>query len=126
MGIYGTINNLAGINFDLTKEIKVAKREQIKLGKAYIYCSLDGKKSKEYEIEIKKIFAKNDRDNKSMLIKVNDETLLSQTGGIIQGMSGSPIIQDNKFIGAVTNVLVNDPTQGYAVFADIMLKEMQQ
>jgi len=60
-----------------------------------------------------------------MLIKVIDKKLLEKTGGIIQGMSGSPIIQNNKFIGCVTNVLVNDPTQGYAVFGDLMIKEMK-
>jgi len=61
-----------------------------------------------------------------MLLKVTDEELLEKTGGIIQGMSGAPIIQNGKFIGAVTHVLVNDPTAGYGVFADIMLKQMRQ
>ena len=61
-----------------------------------------------------------------MLLKVTDEELLEKTGGIIQGMSGAPIVQDGKFIGAVTHVLVNDPSQGYGVFADIMLKQMRQ
>ena len=60
-----------------------------------------------------------------MLIEVTDEKLLEKTGGIIQGMSGSPIIQNGKFVGAVTHVLVNDPTTGYAVFADMMLKQMK-
>ena len=61
-----------------------------------------------------------------MLIKITDEKLLQKTGGIIQGMSGSPNIQNGKFIGAVTHVLVNDPTMGYGVFADIMLKQMKE
>ena len=61
-----------------------------------------------------------------MLIKVTDEELLEKTGGIIQGMSGSPIIQNGKFIGAVTNVLVNDPKQGYAIFGDLMLKQAKE
>ena len=60
-----------------------------------------------------------------MLIKITDEELLEKTGGIVQGMSGSPVLQNGKFIGAVTNVLVNDPKSGYAVFADLMLKEGQ-
>ena len=60
-----------------------------------------------------------------MLIKITDERLLEKTGGIIQGMSGSPIIQNGKFIGAVTHVLVNNPTEGYGVFGDIMIKEMK-
>lgn len=78
--------------------MKVASRNEIVLGKAYIYCSLDGNQAKKYEIEIEKIFLNNNTDNKSMLIKVKDEELLNQTGGIIQGMSGSPIIQNEKFI----------------------------
>jgi stage IV sporulation protein B len=106
--------------------MEVARRDEISLGKATIYCNLDGTNIKEYEIEIEKIFINNDTDNKSMLIKVKDQELLDKTGGIIQGMSGSPVIQNGKFIGAITNVLVNDPTQGYAVFGDIMIKEMRE
>ena len=86
-------------------------------------CQLDNGKKQEYTIEIRKIYRNNTTDNKSFLIKVIDEELLSKTGGIIQGMSGSPIIQNGKFIGAVTHVLVNDPTMGYGVFADMMLKQ---
>ena len=71
---------------------------EICLGKASIYCSLDGNQSKEYEIEIEKIFLNNSQDNKSMLIKVRDKELINQTGGIIQGMSGSPVVQNGKFI----------------------------
>ena len=78
------------------------------------------------KIEIEKIFVANNKDNKSMLLKVSDEELLDKTGGIVQGMSGAPIIQNNKFIGAVTHVLVNNPTMGYGVFADIMIKQMRQ
>ena len=98
LGIYGTINDLSSINLNLSHEMKVAKRNEISLGEAYIYCSLDDKSPKQYKIEIEKIFINNDWDNKSMLIKVKDEELLNKTGGIIQGMSGSPIIQNNKFI----------------------------
>ena len=126
VGIYGIINNLNSIDLDLSKEMEFALREEIKLGKAILMCELDDCTKKEFEIEIEKIFLNNNEDNKSMLIKVKDQELLEKTGGIIQGMSGSPIIQDGKFIGAVTNVLVNDPTQGYAVFGDIMIKEMHK
>lgn len=98
LGIYGTVNNLSAINLDLSKEMEVARREEITLGKATIYCNLDGNQTKEYEIEIEKIFINNDTDNKSMLIKVTDQDLLNQTGGIIQGMSGSPVIQNGKLI----------------------------
>ena len=126
MGIYGTVSNLSAINLDLTKEMEVAKRDEIILGEACIYCNIDGNETKEYKIEIEKIFINNDYDNKSMLIKIKDQELLDKTGGIIQGMSGSPVIQNGKFVGAITNVLVNDPTQGYAVFGDIMIKEMRE
>ena len=61
-----------------------------------------------------------------MLIKITDESLIEKTGGIIQGMSGAPIMQNGKFIGAITNVLVNDPTQGYAIFGDMMIKQMRE
>lgn len=124
VGIYGIVNNLSAINLDLSKEMEVASRNEINLGKATLMCSLDNKKAEEYEIEIEKIFINNEKDNKSMLLKVKDDELIEKTGGIVQGMSGCPIIQNGKFIGAVTNVLVNDPTQGYAVFGDIMIKEM--
>ena len=76
--------------------MEVATRDEIKTGKATILCSLDNQKPKEYEIEIEEIYKENNYDNKSMLIKVTDEELLEKTGGIIQGMSGSPIIQNGK------------------------------
>ena len=79
---------------------------------------------KEYEIEIKKIYKNNQEDNKSMLIEITDEKLIEKTGGIVQGMSGAPILQNGKFIGAITHVLVNNPLQGYAVFGEIMVKQM--
>lgn len=104
--------------------MEIARRDEIQKGKAILLCNLEGKKVEEYEIEIEKIYLNNNYDNKSMFIKVKDPKLIEKTGGIIQGMSGSPIIQNDKFVGAVTNVLVNDPTQGYAVFGDIMIKEM--
>lgn len=106
--------------------IEVASRDEIKTGKAQIICEVEEGKKKYYDIEIQRIYTSNNQNNKSMLIKVTDKELLEKTGGIIQGMSGSPIIQNNKFVGAVTHVLVNDPTTGYGVFADIMLKQMSQ
>lgn len=106
--------------------MEVAKRDEIKLGKASLLCSIDGLQVSKFDIEIEKIFINNNEDNKSILIKVKDNRLIEKTGGIIQGMSGSPIVQNGKFVGAVTNVLVNDPTRGYAVFGDIMIKEMHK
>ena len=125
-GIYGKVDNLASLNIDTSKEAEVALREEIQLGKAKILCSLDNQKPQEYEIEIEKIYKDNNYDNKSMKIKVTDEKLLEKTGGIIQGMSGSPVLQNGKFIGAITHVLVNDPQEGYAVFGDIMLKQAKE
>ncbi|MBR3163654.1 MAG: SpoIVB peptidase [Clostridia bacterium] len=125
-GIYGIVDDLSSLNIDSSREMEVALREEINLGKAKILTSLDNEKVTEYEIEIEKIFTNNNYDNKSMLIKVTDESLINKTGGIIQGMSGSPIIQNGKFIGAVTNVLVNDPKQGYAIFGDLMIKQAKE
>lgn len=125
LGIYGKLENLDAINLENANTLEVADRNEIELGKAKILCSLDGNVAKEYEIEIEKIFIQNNDDNKSMLIKITDEDLLQKTGGIVQGMSGSPVIQNGKFIGAVTNVLVNDPASGYAVFGDLMIREAQ-
>lgn len=105
-GIYGKVDNLASLNIDTSKEAEVALREEIQIGKAKILCSLDNQKPQEYEIEIEKIYKDNNYDNKSMKIKVTDEKLLEKTGGIIQGMSGSPVLQNGKFIGAITHVLV--------------------
>lgn len=124
-GVYGTVKNKNYLEADLTKEMEVATRSEIKEGKAQIICQLENSNKKKYDIEIEKIYTNNNQNNKSMLIKITDKELLEKTGGIIQGMSGAPIIQEGKFIGAVTNVLVNDPTQGYGVFADIMIKEMR-
>ena len=123
-GIYGVIKNPTNINIDYSKKINVAERHEINLGDAVILSNIDGQ-LKEYEIEIQKTFLNNNYDNKSMIIKVKDEGLLNKTGGIIQGMSGSPIIQNGKFCGAVTHVFVKDPSIGYAVFADRMLSELE-
>ena len=125
-GIYGVVDNISSLNIDNSKEMELALRDEIQTGKATILCSLDNRNVQEYEIEIEKIFKENNYDNKSMKIKITDPKLIEKTGGIIQGMSGSPIIQNGKFVGAVTHVLVNDPTQGYGVFGDIMLKQIKQ
>lgn len=124
-GVYGTVKNKNYLEADLTQEMEVAPRNEIKEGKAQIICQLENSAKKKYDIEIEKVYINNNQNNKSMLIKIKDKELLEKTGGIIQGMSGAPIIQEEKFVGAVTNVLVNDPTQGYGVFADIMIKEMR-
>lgn len=126
-GVYGTLTtNVESLNTLAQNEIPVALRNEIQTGEAKIICELENGKKQEYNIEIQKVYTNNNKDNKSMLIKIVDEKLIRKTGGIIQGMSGAPIIQNGKFVGAVTHVLVNDPTIGYGVFADIMLKQMKE
>ena len=125
-GIYGKIQDLSSLNINTNREMEVALRDEIEIGKAMILCSLDNQTVGEYEIEITKIYKDNNYNNKSMEIKVIDEKLIEKTGGIIQGMSGSPIIQNGKFIGAVTHVLVNSSTEGYAIFGDLMLKQSKE
>ncbi len=124
-GVYGTTDNENQLDIKNTKEIEVASRNEIKVGKASIICTLEDGKTKEYEIEIQKIYINNNENNKSMVIKVTDEELIEKTGGIIQGMSGSPVIQNGKLVGALTHVLVSDPTKGYALFADTMISKLK-
>lgn len=124
MGVYGNVKNRQYIDTTYN-EMEVAERSEIKTGKATILCQLDSGAPQEYQIEIERIYLNNNTDNKSMLIKITDEELLNKTGGIIQGMSGAPIMQNGKFIGAVTNVLVKDPTKGYAIFGDLLIKQMR-
>ena len=121
-GIYGTLTNPSRLNINENNSIPVALRDEIQEGEATTILSLENNVRKEYKIEITKIYKNNNSNNKSMLIKVTDEELLKQTGGIIQGMSGAPIIQNGKFIGAITHVFVNNPKEGYAVFGDLMIK----
>lgn len=125
-GVYGKVTNISSLGLDISKAMEVANRDEIKIGPAKIICTLENNKTKEYNIEIEKIYKNNNENNKSMLVKVTDKELIEKTGGIIQGMSGSPVIQNNKVIGALTHVLVNDPEKGYAVFADLMIKQARE
>ena len=125
-GVYGKLENVGILNAKQNQKMEVADRNEITTGKAEILCQIENGKTEKYEIEIQKIFKENNKDNKSMLIKITDEKLIEKTGGIIQGMSGAPIIQNNKFIGAVTHVLVNDSKVGYGVFADLMIKQLKE
>lgn len=122
-GVYGKLNNINSLNINISNAMEVATRDEIETGPAKIICTLEDNKTKEYDIEIQKIYKNNNENNKSMLVKVTDKELIEKTGGIIQGMSGSPIIQNSKVIGALTHVLVNDPEMGYGVFADLMIKQ---
>ena len=125
-GIYGSLDEISKLNINNEDSLEVASREEIETGPAKIICTLEDGQTREYEIEIQKINTYNNQDNKSMLIKVTDKELIDKTGGIIQGMSGSPIIQNGKFIGAITHVLVNNPTIGYGVFGDILIKTSRE
>ncbi len=101
----------------------IGARGEVKKGKAYILSTLDGETTERYEISIEKVNKQDSPETKSMVIKVTDKRLVAKSGGIIQGMSGSPIIQNGKLIGAVTHVFVNDPQKGYAVFIEWMLAQ---
>ena len=124
-GVYGYLDGTNELELDDSDEINIALRDEIKEGDAKIRCMLDNGKVSEYSVKIQKVFKNNNKNNKSMIIKVTDKKLLEKTGGIIQGMSGSPIIQNGKLVGALTHVLVSDPTCGYGVFADLMVKELK-
>ena len=103
------------------RTVQTASWEEIKTGKATILSTVSSHGVQEYSVEILKIYPKTNGNGRNLLIKVTDPALLEATGGIVQGMSGSPIIQDGKLIGAVTHVLVNDPTTGYGIFIENML-----
>ncbi len=124
-GVFGLVSKKVNLDLNNSKEYEVALRSEIQTGEAEVICELEQGKKKIYKIRIEKVYSSNNYDNKSMLIKIIDDELLEKTGGIIQGMSGSPIIQNGKFVGAITNVLVSDPTTGYAIFGDLMIKQMR-
>ena len=117
MGIYGTLNENALIP---QNSIPVSFTQEVKRGKAQILTTIDSEQPKLYDINIEDV-SYNNNSNKNMVIKITDKELLEKTGGIVQGMSGSPIIQDNKLVGAVTHVFVNDTSRGYGIFAENML-----
>lgn len=117
-GAFGSFNVLPQF---CTETISVADIGEVKPGKAQIYCTLDDNTRKSYDIEIVKAVSQGSRDDRGMVIHVTDAELLEKTGGIVQGMSGSPIVQNGKLVGAVTHVFVNDPTRGYGMYAKWML-----
>lgn len=120
VGVYGEIDKVDSLINDKTA-IPVATKSEVETGEATIRCCVEGE-VKEYDIEIQKIDRFSTEENKGMVIKVTDSELLEITGGIIQGMSGSPIIQNGYLVGAVTHVFVNDPTKGYGIFIENMLE----
>lgn len=118
-GIYGNLS--AGIKNTGLKKLPVAYKQELEIGPASILCCVDGQ-AKEYQAEITRIDMNHEDTNKSFVIHVTDERLLELTGGIVQGMSGSPVIQNGKVIGAVTHVFVQDATSGYGIFIENMLE----
>ena len=103
------------------EKLPVAEPQEVKTGPAYIRSTVNGEPVQEYSVEILKVYSGSKHAGRNLLLKVTDPALLAATGGIVQGMSGSPIIQDGKLVGAVTHVLVNDPTTGYGIFIENML-----
>ena len=107
-------------DFSHAESVEIAPLSAATIGKAFIYSTIDGTCPQKYEIAIAKVDEGN-RENKNFVIKVTDERLINETGGIVQGMSGSPILQNGKLIGAVTHVFLNDPTRGYGIGIEHML-----
>lgn len=117
-GIYGhCAGGLAGQN------CPIAQPQEIALGEAELWTTISGSTPKRYTVRIERVNMTSSDPNRNLLIKVTDPDLLAATGGIVQGMSGSPIVQNGKLVGAVTHVLVNDPTRGYGIFATTMLEK---
>ena len=122
-GIFGEAANmdiLAGSAYN--QAIPTAAPDEIILGPAQILTAIDGNKVESFTVEIEKVMPSH-RDGKGLVLKVTDPVLLEKTGGIVQGMSGSPIIQNGKIIGAVTHVFINDPTKGYGILIHDMLQQ---
>lgn len=121
-GVFGILSSCPSKN----KAIPMAMRQEIHEGEAFILSTVDGNSPKRYSIEIEKIDMRDNEKGKNMVIRITDNELLRETGGIVQGMSGSPIIQDGKLIGAVTHVFVNDSTKGYGIFIENMYSVMSE
>lgn len=115
-GVFGVLDDC-----DKSKTVQIALKDKVKVGDVKILCTVDGDGVCEYDAKIIKILSY-DTTEKNFIVKVTDEALIEKTGGIVQGMSGSPILQDGKLIGAITHVLVNDPCRGYGIFIENMLE----
>ena len=100
----------------------MAMKQEVKVGSAKILATIEGDTPQYYDAEIQSVDYSGDTTTKNMVIKITDPKLLEATGGIVQGMSGSPILQNGKLVGAVTHVFLSDPSQGYGIFAENMLE----
>lgn len=122
VGLYGKLDNIESL-IDTNKSALLGGRLSVKPGKAKVVSCISGIQE-EYDIEIIKANYQSKTDDKSMVIRVTDTRLLELTGGIVQGMSGSPILQNGKVVGAVTHVFISDPTKGYGVYSDWMIEQL--
>jgi stage IV sporulation protein B len=125
--VSNNVSGICGVLSEIPSEGKlyaVASKDDVKAGKVSVICTVDSSGAHEYSAEIEKI-CDADGEIKNFIIKITDEKLLGLTGGIVQGMSGSPIIQNGKLVGAITHVLIDDPTRGYGIFAQNMLEQIK-
>ncbi len=121
------VNSAAGVFGELNekisaKQMPVALESEVREGAAQIVATIDGNGPQYYDAQITKIYPASGNEERNLIVKITDKEFLAKTGGILQGMSGSPIIQNSMLVGAVTHVFVNDPTQGYGIFAERMLE----
>ena len=121
LGIYGVLRD--GALSPRGEAVEVAAREEVHVGGATILSNIAGEQVEEYQVEITHVYPAAAGDTRNLMVQVTDPRLLETTGGIVQGMSGSPILQDGKLVGAVTHVLVNDPTRGYGILAENMVSQ---
>ncbi|MDR3185293.1 MAG: SpoIVB peptidase [Christensenellaceae bacterium] len=120
-GIFGKAEDIL---YDGRPMISIGNRNSIKPGKAHIYTTINGDMPQKYEIEIVKLSPQTSPQDKSMVVRITDKKLLELTGGILQGMSGSPIVQSGHLVGAITHVFINDPSCGYGIYVDWMLSSI--
>lgn len=126
-GVYGILSDEAAASLlSGRREYKMGYRQDIKTGKAFILATVKGTSPEKFSVEIEEIDYNSTDDSRNMVIHITDPRLIEATGGIVQGMSGSPVIQDDKLIGAVTHVFISDPTRGYAIFAENMLSGLSR
>lgn len=120
-GVFGSAPGTLAEGGLYPEGIPVGRRDEVHTGSAQILSCVDGGAVKAYDCEIERLYSQSEPETRSMVVKITDPELLGRTGGIVQGMSGSPIVQDGKLVGAVTHVFVSDPTRGYGVYIEWML-----
>lgn len=121
---FGIFGKLSGEIPDVSNALPLAESSEIVLGKATVLAGVEGTSVQEFEVEITRVYH-GESDGRSLMLSIRDKTLLEKTGGIVQGMSGSPILQNGKLIGAVTHVMINDPTKGFGISVEKMLEQTQ-